>query len=147
MEIIEFKPEFQQSVNEFYDVVMSECGRVFEPEGRHKAITDIIHNFGKCWCLFDEDVIIGTVAVKPLSDNNCELKMLYLYKRYQHRGLGKALITTAIDYAKSCGYSEMRLDTLSTSIDAIGLYQRCGFVPTERYNENYVADVFMRLEF
>lgn len=40
----------------------------------------------------------------------------------------------------------MYLDTLSSSTRAITLYEKAGFVITERYNENRDADIFMVLE-
>ncbi len=41
---------------------------------------------------------------------------------------------------------KLELDTLSTSEKAIRLYQKSGFVFTERYNDNQVADVFMVMD-
>ena len=39
----------------------------------------------------------------------------------------------------------MYLDSLSTSTKAIALYQKAGFVNTEKYNQNERSDVFMVL--
>lgn len=38
----------------------------------------------------------------------------------------------------------MYLDTLSSSEGAIRLYKKNGFVESARYNDNMVADVFMK---
>lgn len=38
------------------------------------------------------------------------------------------------------------LDTLSSSKRALALYEKAGFVITERYNENRAADIFMVLK-
>ena len=40
----------------------------------------------------------------------------------------------------------MYLDTLSSSKKAIRLYEKTGFVKTERYNDNYMAEIFMILK-
>ena len=37
------------------------------------------------------------------------------------------------------------LDTLSSSKRAVHLYEKAGFEQTERYNDNYTADIFMVL--
>ena len=55
------------------------------------------------------------------------------------------LLKTVIEEAARSGYREMYLDTLSTSARALILYEKAGFVRTERYNENYDADIFMVL--
>lgn len=37
------------------------------------------------------------------------------------------------------------LDTLSSSKCAVHLHEKAGFEQTERYNDNYTADIFMVL--
>lgn len=98
------------------------------------------------WCLFDGKDIIGTVALKRLNDEHCELKSLYLLEQYHKKGLGYQLLKTAILKAQQDGYKEMYLDTLSSSKKAISLYEKRGFIKTERYNTNYTADIFMVLK-
>ncbi len=76
----------------------------------------------------------------------CELKTLFLYCRYHGQGLGYQLLSTVIEYAKEAGYLEMYLDTLSTSKRAIHLYETVGFTLTDRYNDNFMSEIFMRLK-
>lgn len=85
-------------------------------------------------------------TVKRLDSQRCELKSLYLAERYQGIGLGSALLETAIKEAGREGYAEMLLDTLATSKRALALYEKMGFVSTDRYNDNRMADIFMRLQ-
>ena len=61
--------------------------------------------------------------------------------------MGCQLLQTAITKAQQDGYQEILLDTLSSSKKAISLYEKAGFIRTERYNTNYTADVFMSLKF
>ena len=61
----------------------------------------------------DSNEVIGTVAVKKLSDIRCELKGLYLYKKYHGQKLGYRLIQTAISFAQYSGFSQMLLDTVA----------------------------------
>ncbi len=96
--------------------------------------------------MFDNDKVIGAVAVKELDAASCELKSLYLLERYHGKGYGKRLLGKAVAYAKELGYRKMYLDSLSTSTKAVALYRRAGFVDTERYNQNERSDVFMVLE-
>ena len=96
--------------------------------------------------MLDGEEIIGTAALKRMDERRCELKFLYLYKRFQGKGLGRKLLETVIWEAAHRGYREMCLDTLSTSVRALALYEKVGFVRTERYNENHDADIFMVLK-
>lgn len=146
MEITVYKREYYQKLICFLEKCLPESGRELEINGRHKAYSDIEKYNSKFWCLFDNEHIIGAVAVKELDGDSCELKSLYLLKEYQGRKLGYELLQTAVSYAVLAGYQKMYLDTFSTSTRAVSLYEKAGFVYTHRYNENYKADVFMVME-
>ncbi len=123
-----------------------QCGKVFEPGGRHAFYNDIVHNFVQFWCMLDNSIMIGTVGLKQLDSEKCELKALYLDEKHQGKGLGRTLAKTAIDYARHNGYTEIYLDCMSTSVNAVALYEKLGFHKTERYNKNFFADIFMKME-
>jgi GNAT superfamily N-acetyltransferase len=145
IELKKFSEDMQQDVIDFFTDVFPESGKVFEPDGRHSVFADIENNFICFRCLFDDDRLIGTVAVKKISDTECELKGLYLYEKYHGQRLGYRLAKTAVDLARDNGFKLMKLDTVSTYDKAIRLYERLGFEFTERYNQNERADVFMEL--
>lgn len=144
--ILEYKEEDYDKVIEFMMKCLPESGRSFALDSKHKAYRNISENFLKFWCLFDGEELIGTVAVRPLRERQCELKSLYLYEEYHGLGLGYKMFRLAIDSAKQAGFEEMYLDTISASSNrAINLYERAGFTYTARYNDNPVTDVFMVL--
>lgn len=145
-EPIEYQKEFEQLLIEFLEQCLPESGRALDLQTRHGFYLDIENYFKAFWCMFDGGKIIGAVGVNELDNASCELKSLYLLKRYHGMGYGKCLLGKAIDYAKDAGYEKMYLDSLSTSTKAIGLYRRFGFADTERYNENERSDVFMVLD-
>ena len=138
-----FEPAMQGEVNEFFAAVFRESGKSFEPDGRHRAFADISGSFMAFWCMLEEDKIIGTVAVKRLSKTECELKGLYVYEKYHGRGLGRSLAETAVKFAEGCGFGKMFLDTMVKHEKALRLYEKMGFICTERYNDNERAEVFM----
>lgn len=147
----EFEPvwynkKYEPLLIDFLEQCLPESGRALDVNGRHSFYKDIESYFKAFWCMFDQGKVIGAVAVKELDDISCELKSLYLLKRYHGRGYGKCLLKTAITYAKESGYERMYLDSLSTSKKAIALYCKAGFVDTERYNQNERSDVFMVLD-
>ncbi len=144
--IVKYNDRMLSGVMDFFSKVFPESGKAFEPQGRHTVFADIEHNFMGFWCLMDDSDIIGTVAVKRLNDSQCELKGLYLYKKYHGQRLGYRLIQTAISFAQYSGFSQMLLDTVSDYERAMRLYTKMGFMPIERYNSNKRADVFMMKE-
>ena len=77
---------------------------------------------------------IGCVAVRPLKETKvCEMKRLYVLPEVSGLGVGRELVKHIIDTAVKAGYTEMKLDTLSSMEKAIGLYQKMGFTSTIPY--------------
>ena len=90
---------------------------------------------------------LGCVALRPIApDGCCEMKRLYLAPAARGLGLGRALAEAIVSVARTCGYSEMRLDTLESMTSAIRLYERLGFVRIAPYYAPTPPDtVFMGL--
>ena len=144
--IKEYSRQYNNCLLQFLERCLPQSGRNLELNGRHQMYCNINEFFEYFWCLFYGKDMIGTVALKRLNDEHCELKSLYLFEQYHKKGLGYQLLKTAILKAQQDGYKKMYLDTLSSSKKAICLYEKMGFVKTERYNTNYTADIFMVLK-
>jgi putative acetyltransferase len=80
--------------------------------------------------------IVGCVAIRPFTEQQAELKRLYLRSAYQGQGIGKQLFHKAMSRAESIGYQSIVLDTLPTMQTAISLYQGYGFREIEGYYHN-----------
>ena len=91
---------------------------------------------------------LGCVGLRPLpQEGYCEMKRLFLLPAARGLGLGRALAEAVILEARRRGYRELRLDTLSTMIAAIGLYEHLGFrrIPPY-YAPTPAGTVFMGLQ-
>ncbi|MBR5358807.1 MAG: GNAT family N-acetyltransferase [Clostridiales bacterium] len=144
--IVVYTDSLKDSVFEFTDKCFREIGKAFEPDGRHSFYNDIENEFDCFWCLLDGSEVVGTVAIKKIDDSTAEMKSLYLSSELRGQGYGYKLLDSAVKYAGEKGYKRVVLDSMSKYADALKLYERYGFKPTARYNDNKFADVFMEYD-
>ena len=89
----------------------------------------------------------GSIALRPIDGEYCEMKRLYVRKEFRGLGLGLNLIEKLIDHAKKVGYKYMRLDTLPSMKKAITLYKGLGFYEIDPYIYNPIKGThFMELK-
>lgn len=84
----------------------------------------------------EQEEMIGCVAVRKIDNNTGELKRMYIKPGHQNRGIGKILLEKALQLARECNYSLVKLDTLNSMLPAIQLYTKAGFYETAPYYHN-----------
>ncbi|MDR2042081.1 MAG: GNAT family N-acetyltransferase [Tannerella sp.] len=89
----------------------------------------------------------GCIGFKKRSEEQCELKRMFVKEEYQGKHIGKHLLRQAIADAKALGYLEMVLDTSLKLEAAIHLYRKFGFREIPAYYHNPNEDVtYMSLQ-
>ncbi|MCX6595217.1 MAG: GNAT family N-acetyltransferase [Acidobacteria bacterium] len=82
---------------------------------------------------------VGCAGLRRLAADTVELKRLFVRPEFHGRGLGKQLLTAAIEQAMALGYQRMWLDTVPQLTTAIELYRRWGFREIPPYNHSPIA--------
>ncbi len=120
----------------------------YETRGELEDIDNAAHFYssdsGLFLVLVDRDQVVGTGAIRRLTNDTAELKRMWFLPEYRGRGFGKQMATQLINFAHEVGYKCIRLDTDDKLIAAIGLYEHLGFKPIPRYNDS-VCNRFLEL--
>lgn len=102
---------------------------------------------GRLLIAFVSEKPAGCVALRKIEGGICEMKRLYVRPEFRGKGIGKRLAERIIAAAKEIGYGKMRLDTVSSMVEAIALYKSYGFKEIGQYRVNPLPDaVFFELD-
>lgn len=77
--------------------------------------------------------VVGCAALVEAGDGTAEIKRMFVDPASRGLSLGKALMATLDDAAKSLGLKAIRLETGISQPEAIGLYRKAGFVDIEPF--------------
>ncbi len=132
-----------------FDGSLEDSVRYFENSGAFRDMDDIQKNYfdngGLFLAVLDDQKLIGTGAVRKLDASTCELKRMWLLEEYHGQGIGYRVFLQIRDFARLRGYRVMRLQTSPQQLRAIAFYQRLGFYPIPRYNDE-VGEISMEIQ-
>lgn len=82
----------------------------------------------RVWIADLDGVPVGSIMVVKKTEQVVQLRLLLLDARARGRGLGKALVDAAVNFARGAGYTSMTLWTEGRLDAARGIYLKAGFV-------------------
>lgn len=93
------------------------------------------------WIAYDaEETAVGFISYFKKA-HECEITTLYLLPRYQNLGIGTKLMNSALVNASQCSCCAiLSLWVLKTNLSAISFYEKFGFEPDGRYDEELYED-------
>ena len=100
-----------------------------------------------------EGMIVGQLSLRPVSQRRATFHITTLamavHRDWRRRGVGRALMAEAIEWAPIAGYTRIQLDVYERNTAAIRLYEQFGFQHEGRRNrfvregDTYLDCLFM----
>lgn len=126
--------------------IFREYGAVFDTEEVLKHDQENLQIFwppnGCLLLAYEESVAAGVACVRTIGPQIAEIKRMYVRPAYRRRGIGRALIDTAIREVRAAGYSTLRLDSARFMTDAHAVYRSAGFRDISPYLESEVPAAY-----
>ena len=96
------------------------------------------------WLALYDGQAVGSIALRKLLPGAAEIKRMYVRPEWRGQGISLRLLAAAERFARETGYRWIYLDTSDEMTAARRLYERQGYRPCPRYNQNPQATIFMR---
>ncbi len=81
-------------------------------------------------------------GVRDLGGATGEIKRMWVAEDWRGAGLGSRMLRELEALAARLGHQRVVLDTNGTLVEAIAMYERAGYSPVERYNDNPYAEAW-----
>lgn len=129
-QVVEYLPAYQKQVKDFVTKAHEEFG--FPHNSWLDSDLENLDEFyknkgGVFYIMLNNNTLVGTVAIKKITNEEAELKRLYLNQKYRNQGLGFKLMNLAISFAKTNNFKKITLNTNIKQTKAIELYKRNDF--------------------
>jgi putative acetyltransferase len=113
--------------------VFEEHGFPWQPEGHNRDSYEIHAHYhdrgGGFWVLEADGAVVGTVGIRRIDDELCDLCRLYLLADHRGKGLGKQLLQRAVEEARLRGYKQMEIWSDKRLEVSQEMYRRFGAKP------------------
>jgi len=146
--------QFEAAKSVMESVTLELWGLTLDKLRQYDTLTDLddikvhyLDNGGTFLVLLDGETVVGTCGIHASGNQSCILKRLWLLKPYRGQGWGKQLVQCLINFAKVRGYRRVMLTVATPQIQeaAVGLYQKVGFIPLDKYTANNGIGQIMEL--
>jgi putative acetyltransferase len=129
--IVDWTSALDGHAEQIVGAVFAEYGFAFHPENYDSDLRRIQEIYLEKGGIFRFLVVDGrpvaTVAAKPLTAEECELKRLYLLREYRGQGFGGRMMDEVLDWARDRGYRTVVAWSDTRFTDAHAVYKSRGF--------------------
>lgn len=81
--------------------------------------------------LYDNGNLIGSIGLKEVSDDICEIVRVFVEEQFRGKGYSKVLFEEIENYAKNKGYKKAEMVAWAKAVAAVSLYKKLGYSCSE----------------
>ena len=136
-EVAPDSPDAVELIGELDDHLMA---HPYPPQSRHAfSVEKLLRERVVFFVTRCEGKLAGCGGIKMFDADYGEVKRMFVRPEFRGKGLGKAMLRRLAEYARESGTGVLRLETGIFEVEAITLYERCGFARRAPFGE-YVED-------
>jgi N-acetylglutamate synthase-like GNAT family acetyltransferase len=133
IKIVQFSSEYRDQVIKLIDTLLKDLRvipnikEMIDDEDLLK-ISDIYSGRSSFWIAVNNKRVVGTIAVKEVSNEVAKLKRMFVDKKYHGCGLAQRLMDKALSFANNQRFKKIILNTHPLMNRAHTFYKRQGFI-------------------
>ena len=135
--VVDLVNQFVQWLRERYPDKLSDVEAYFEAENLEAQLEALLNEGGsneqKVLLATVDGSAAGTVMLKRIDENTCQMNRLYVSDTFKGMQIGRRLCEHLIELASTLGYRVMRLHTTSRQFESRNLYLSLGFQLCESF--------------
>ena len=131
--------ELMAALNELLDAQYP--GRATRP-GSVTTPDEMVPPAGTFLVGYEDERAVAIGGLRPLGDDVCEIKRMYVVPDARSRGVGRALLAALEDAARALGHRVVRLDAGAEQEHSRVLFEATGYREIPPYNSNHIAVYF-----
>ncbi len=85
--------------------------------------------------VYVENIAVGCGAIKQFDNTRMEVKRMFVLEDYRGQGIASKILLELESWAQSLAYSACILETGKRQVEAVGLYNKNGYVVIENYGQ------------
>jgi len=139
IEVVQVAPDSPEAIELIGELDEHLMGHPYPAQSRHAfSVEKLLREEVVFFVTWYEGKLAGCGGIKMFGDYG-EVKRMFVRPEFRGMGLGKLMLRYLALYAVRHGTNTVRLETGIYEVEAIGLYERCGFQRRAPFGE-YVED-------
>ena len=129
-------PDFQKLVKQLDSYLAVIDGEEHAFYHQYNKI-DMLKN---CVVIFNNDEDVACGAIKKLDSKSMEVKRMFTRPEKRGKGLASAILRELETWSKELGYEKTVLETGKKQVEAVALYNKCGYKIIPNYGQYIGVD-------